>query len=40
MGILKIMVVHNSMGISYVPIWIDSKPIVWDSSAVFTDNSD
>ena len=25
---------------SYLSIWIDSKPIVWDSSVVFTDNSD
>ena len=24
----------------YVSIWIDSKSIVWDSSIVFTDNSD
>ena len=26
--------------LSYLSIWIDSKPIVWDSSVVFTDNSD
>ena len=26
--------------VSYLSIWIDSKPIVWDSSVVFTDNFD
>ena len=25
---------------SYLSIWIDSKPIVWDSSCSITDNSD
>ena len=25
---------------SYLSIWIDSKPFAWDSSVVFTDNSD
>ena len=31
---------HVTKNVLYLSIWLDSKPIVWDSSVVFTDNSD
>ena len=31
---------YNKLVASYLSIWIDSKPIVWDSSCSITDNSD
>ena len=38
----SLMISHKfgqMLNVSCLSIWIDSKPIVWDSSVVFTDNS-